>query len=269
MGIVYRARHRKLDRDVALKMILAGAHASSDQLQRFVLEARAVAHLQHPNIVQIFEVGEQEGLPYFSLEYVDGQRLDKLVRGKTLPHIDAATIIETLARVMHYAHEHGVLHRDLKPANVLLTKSGIPKVTDFGLAKRLQDVGDSASTRTGTIMGTPSYMSPEQASGNVRELGPATDQYSLGAMLYEFLTGRPPFLAASRNLCLSSMPDSTFDFAFLLGLRAKTSVDWLLACSTPTSFGRQTPCLDHKSLATTCDHNSARNNQSGKADVFL
>ena len=197
MGIVYRAKHRKLDRDVALKMILAGAHASADQLQRFVLEARAVAHLQHPNIVQIFEVGEQEGLPYFSLEYVDGQSLDKLIRGKTLPHIDAAKIIESLARVMHYAHEHGVLHRDLKPANVLLTKSGIPKVTDFGLAKRLQDVGDSASTRTGTIMGTPSYMSPEQASGNVRELGPATDQYSLGAMLYEFLTGRPPFLAAN------------------------------------------------------------------------
>jgi eukaryotic-like serine/threonine-protein kinase len=197
MGIVYCARDRKLERDVALKMVLSGAHASEEQLQRFVSEAKAVAHLQHPNIVQIFEVGEQDGLPFFSLEFVDGLSLDKLVRGKTLPYLEAAKLIETLARVMQYAHQHGVLHRDLKPANVLLTKAGIPKVTDFGLAKRLEDVGDSASTRTGTIMGTPSYMSPEQASGLVRELGPATDQYSLGAMLYEFLTGRPPFLAAN------------------------------------------------------------------------
>ncbi len=196
MGIVYKARHKKLGRDVALKMVLAGAHASQEQLLRFTSEARAVAHLQHPNIVQIFEVGEHDGLPYFSLEYVDGASLDRRLAGKPLPSEEAAQMMETICRAMQYAHDHGVLHRDLKPANVLLSSQGTPKVTDFGLAKRLEDIDDSSSTRTGTIMGTPSYMSPEQALGRVHELGPATDQYSLGAMLYEFMIGRPPFLAA-------------------------------------------------------------------------
>ena len=195
MGIVYKARQTKLGRDVALKMVLAGAHASDDVLTRFIAEAKAVAHLQHPNIVQIFEVGEHEGLPFFSLEYVDGNSLDKRVAGKPLPPEDAARLTITLCEAMQYAHEHGVLHRDLKPANILMTSAGVPKVTDFGLAKRLEDADDTSSTRTGTIMGTPSYMSPEQARGAVKELGPATDQYSLGAILYEFLTGRPPFVA--------------------------------------------------------------------------
>ena len=196
MGIVYKAFHETLKRTVALKMILSGEHASREQLERFISEAKAVAHLQHPNIVQIFDIGEHESLPFFSLEFVDGDSLDKRLAGKPLSSIEAAELMETVSRAMQYAHDHGILHRDLKPANILLTQEGVPKVTDFGLAKSMEDSDDSSTTRTGTIMGTPSYMSPEQARGSIRELGPATDQYSLGAMLYEFLTGRPPFLAA-------------------------------------------------------------------------
>ncbi len=195
MGIVYKARHKKLGREVALKMVLAGSHASEEQLERFIAEAKAVAHMQHPNIVQIFEVGEHEGLPFFSLEYVDGDSLDKQVRQQPLDPQYAARLTETLTRAMQYAHDNKVLHRDIKPANVLVSSQGVPKITDFGLAKRLEDADDAGSTRTGTIMGTPAYMSPEQARGDVHALGPATDQYSLGAMLYEFLTGRPPFMA--------------------------------------------------------------------------
>jgi serine/threonine protein kinase/tetratricopeptide (TPR) repeat protein len=195
MGIVYKARHTKLGRQVALKMVLAGGHASKQLLQRFIAEAQAVAHLQHPNIVQIFEVGEHEGLPYFSLEYVNGSSLDKKIAGKPLPADEAARLMITLSDAMQYAHDHGVLHRDLKPANVMTTQDGVPKVTDFGLAKRLEESEDSGTTREGTVMGTPSYMAPEQARGAIAELGPATDQYSLGAMLYEFLTGRPPFMS--------------------------------------------------------------------------
>lgn len=193
MGVVYLARQAALNRDVALKMVLAGNHASKNQLTRFQAEARAVAQLQHPNIVQVFEVGEHQGLPYFSLEFVDGVSLDQLLGGKPLPPREAAKIAEKICRAMQYAHDRGILHRDIKPANILLTKDQQPKVTDFGLAKQLDDE-DSLSTKAGTIMGTPSYMSPEQAQGLVDELSPASDQYSLGALLYELLTGRPPFL---------------------------------------------------------------------------
>lgn len=196
MGVVYRARHQQLGRDVALKMVLAGAHASKEQLERFIQEARAVAHLQHPNIVQIFEVSEQQGLPYFSLEFVDGMPLDKRLKDGMLTDREAAEMMQTICVAMQYAHDNKILHRDIKPANILLTTDGAPKVTDFGLAKKLEDADESSSTRTGTVMGTPSYMSPEQAKGLIHELGPATDQYSLGAMLYEFLTGRPPFIGA-------------------------------------------------------------------------
>ncbi|MFN5466920.1 MAG: protein kinase domain-containing protein [Pirellulaceae bacterium] len=196
MGIVYRARQNKLGRPVALKMVLGGAHATEQALDRFIIEAKAVAHLQHPNIVQIFEVGEYDNLPFFSLEFVNGSSLDRYLNGKPLSQDEAAKLMITLCEAMQYAHNNGILHRDLKPANVLLTKEGVPKITDFGLAKNLEEQADeSKSTSDGTIMGTPSYMSPEQARGAVHELGPATDQYSLGAMLYEFLTGRPPFLA--------------------------------------------------------------------------
>ena len=191
MGVVYKARHEKLGRVVALKMVLAGAHASPDQLARFYTEAQAVAHLQDPGIVQIYEVGEHDGLPYFSLEFVSGGSLSERIDGKPRPPREAAETLLALARTMAVAHKNTIIHRDLKPANVLLTPDGKPKVTDFGLAKRLDD--DSGQTRSGAIMGTPSYMSPEQAWGLGPQIGPATDQYALGAILYEMLVGRPPF----------------------------------------------------------------------------
>jgi eukaryotic-like serine/threonine-protein kinase len=195
MGVVYKARQRGLNRLVALKMVLAGSHAGPEALARFQIEAEAVASLQHPNIVQIYEVGEHLGLPFFSLEYVDGGTLAHLAAGKPLPPAKSAQVVEMLARAMAVAHQRGVVHRDLKPANVLLTADGTPKITDFGLAKRLE--GDSSQTRSGTLMGTPSYMAPEQARGETREIGPAADQYALGAILYELLTGRPPFQGAT------------------------------------------------------------------------
>ena len=196
MGVVYKARQRGLNRLVALKMVLAGAHASAQQLSRFNIEAEAVARLQHPNIVQIYEVGEQEGLPFFSLEFVNGGPLDKKIAGMPQSAAESAQMTEAMARAMHFAHEQGIAHRDLKPANILLTSDGIPKITDFGLAKRLEEM-DSSQTRTGTIMGTPSYMAPEQARGEVHSVGPLSDLYTLGAILYELLTGRPPFQGAS------------------------------------------------------------------------
>jgi serine/threonine-protein kinase len=193
MGVVYKARQKGLNRWVALKMILGGAHAGGERLARFRLEAESVARLQHPNIVQVYEVGEHDGLPFFSLEFVDGGTLDQKVHRRPQPPREAAFLTETLARAVQYAHEHGVVHRDLKPANVLLARGGEPKITDFGLAKRLE--GDSGQTQTGAVMGTPSYMAPEQARGEVRGVGPLADVYSLGAVLYELLTGRPPFQA--------------------------------------------------------------------------
>jgi serine/threonine-protein kinase len=194
MGIVYKARQRGLKRLVALKMILSGGHASEQELARFRAEAEAVARLQHPNIVQIYEVGEEKGLPFFSLEFVDGSNLNKKIAGTPLPPREAAALLQKLAEAMHYAHEHGIIHRDLKPSNVLLTRDGAPKVGDFGLAKQLDNAGQ---TQSGAVMGTPSYMAPEQASGKTKEIGPGTDVYALGATLYECLTGRPPFRAST------------------------------------------------------------------------
>jgi serine/threonine-protein kinase len=195
MGVVYKARQRGLKRLVALKMILAGEHAGPRELARFRTEAEAVAQLQHPNIVQIYEVGEQDGRPFFSLEYVDGGSLAKTIAGTPQPPREAARLVEVLARAVACAHARGVIHRDLKPANILLTRDGTPKITDFGLAKRLE--AGSGQTHTDTILGTPSYMAPEQAEGQARDVGAHADVYALGAVLYELLTGRPPFKAAT------------------------------------------------------------------------
>jgi serine/threonine protein kinase len=221
MGIVYKARQLGLNRLVAIKMILAGPHARPEQLARFRTEVEAVAQLRHPHIVQIYEVGEWRAadvsppMPYFSMEFVDGGNLAQKLSTTLLPVYQAAQLVETLAGAIHSAHQHGIIHRDLKPANVLLASGGreppeeslrsggsrpplaqdTPKITDFGLAKQLKD--EKGQTQTGAIMGTPSYLSPEQAEGKTREIGPATDIYALGAILYEMLTGRPPFQGES------------------------------------------------------------------------
>jgi serine/threonine-protein kinase len=194
MGVVYKARQVGLNRIVALKMILSGHHAGAQELARFRLEAEAVARLQHPNIVQIYQVGEADGRPFLALEYVGGGTLAARV-GQPLPVDEAARLAEVLARAMHAAHQRHIVHRDLKPGNILLTEDGCPKVTDFGLAKHIDSQTDQ--TRTGAVLGTPEYMAPEQAEGKRGSIGPATDVYALGAILYELLTARPPFRAAS------------------------------------------------------------------------
>jgi tRNA A-37 threonylcarbamoyl transferase component Bud32 len=195
MGVVYKARQVSLQRVVALKMILSGAHARTRDLDRFRSEAMAVARLHHPNIVEIYDFGEHNDLPYYSLEFVEGGSLSRKIRGKPLSPLDAAHLAEELARAIHYCHQHGILHRDLKPSNILLTIDGVAKISDFGLAKQLED--DPGRTKSGMVMGTPSYMAPEQTQGRSRDIGPHTDVYALGAILYEMLTGRPPFRAES------------------------------------------------------------------------
>ncbi len=194
MGVVYKARDVRLKRLVALKMILAGAHARPEERDRFRREAEAVARLQHPNVVHVYEVGEQDGRPFLALEYVGGGSLAERLGGKPQPADEAARLVRALALAVHAAHRQGIVHRDLKPANVLLAEDGTPKVTDFGLAKRLDEAG---LTQTGAVLGTPSYMAPEQAVGDSRGVGPHTDVYALGAILYELLTGRPPFEGAT------------------------------------------------------------------------
>jgi tetratricopeptide (TPR) repeat protein/tRNA A-37 threonylcarbamoyl transferase component Bud32 len=193
MGVVYKARQISLDRLVALKMIRDGALAGSEQRARFRLEGEVVARLQHPNIVQIFEVGDFDGHPYCALELIEGASLARALAGRPQPSREAARMLATIARAIHYAHQRGVVHRDLKPSNVLLTTDGRPKVTDIGVAKRLDT--DAGHTPAGAILGTPSYMAPEQAGGKGKEVGPLADVYALGAILYVILTGRPPFRA--------------------------------------------------------------------------
>jgi hypothetical protein len=195
MGVVYKARHLALDRVVALKLVRAGDDASAQERLRFRREVEAAARLQHPHIVQVFEVGEHEGFPYCALEFIDGGSLAEKLRGGPLPPAEAAGLVRALAEAVHLAHSRNVVHRDLKPANVLLTQTGTPKVADFGLARRLDD--DSGVTQAGAVVGTPSYMAPEQAAGRGHEAGPAADVWALGAILYECLTGRPPFRGAT------------------------------------------------------------------------
>jgi serine/threonine-protein kinase len=194
MGVVYKATQVALHRTVALKMILSGDHAGPEERLRFLAEAEAVAAIGHPGIVQVYDFGTHDGLPFFALEFCPGGSLADRLAGNPLPAREAAALVETLARAVQAAHQAGVVHRDLKPQNVLLGADGTPKVTDFGLAKRVE--GGSGLTQTGAILGTPSYMAPEQASGS-KEIGPAADVWSLGAILYECFTGRPPFRAAT------------------------------------------------------------------------
>jgi formylglycine-generating enzyme required for sulfatase activity/tRNA A-37 threonylcarbamoyl transferase component Bud32 len=195
MGIVYKAQQIALRRVVALKMILHGDYADDADRRRFRTEAETIAQLQHPQIVQIYDVGEHNGLPYFSLEYCAGGSLEKQLAGTPWEQKRAAALIEVLARAVHAAHQAGLVHRDLKPGNILLTADGTPKVTDFGLVKRIGGGGD---TQSGVILGTPEYMAPEQAGGKSKQVGPAADIYALGTILYELLTGRPPFKAATQ-----------------------------------------------------------------------
>jgi hypothetical protein len=194
MGVVYQATQTALRRTVALKMLLSGGHASPEELFRFRAEATAIAGLQHPNIVQVHEVGEHNGLPFISLEFCAGGSLAGRLRNGHMSDVQAAELVETLARAVTVAHRAGIVHRDLKPANVLFTADGTPKVADFGLAKYM---GEAGLTASGAVMGTPSYMAPEQALGEVRSIGPAADVYALGAILYECLAGLPPFTGKS------------------------------------------------------------------------
>ena len=197
MGVVYKARQVNLNRIVALKMILAGRLANEVEVKRFYREAEAAAGLDHPGIVPIFEVGRHEGQHYFSMGFVEGQGLGQKVAAGPLPPREAATLARQVAEAVQYAHEHGVIHRDLKPANVLLDAKGRPRVTDFGLAKKLER--DSGLTASGQVMGTPSYMPPEQASGRGRTSARRPTSTGPGAVLYHLLIGRPPFQSGGSN----------------------------------------------------------------------
>ena len=190
-GVVYRARQRSLNRTVALKVIGLGHWATQAHLKRFRLEAEAAASLEHPGIVPIHEVGERDGSCYFSMKFVEGGQLDAVAKREPIPPRRAAELIAKIARIVHYAHEHHILHRDIKPGNILLDQKGEPHLTDFGLARLVET--ESTVTRTMEVLGTPSYMAPEQAVGNNAQLTSATDVYGLGAVLYQLLTGHPPF----------------------------------------------------------------------------
>lgn len=229
MGIVFKARHRKLGRHVALKMSRAGSYASGPEQERFRREAESVAALRHANVVQIYDVGEFAGRPFFTMELMEGGSLTQRQAGAPQSAGEAAALVATLAEAVHAAHQGGIVHRDLKPANILFASDGTPKVTDFGLARRLE--GGAELTLSGVPLGTPSYMAPEQARGHSREIGPAADVYALGAILYELLTGRPPF-------------------------RGETSSETLLQVLhqepvPPSRFNRRTP-RDLQTICLTC-----------------
>lgn len=195
MGVVFKARHKELKRPVALKMILSGQLASPELIKRFQDEARAAAALHHPNIVSIYEAGQQQGQPFFAMQFIGGPSLAKRLEEGPLEPEAAARLIQQIAQAVAHLHQNNIVHRDLKPSNILLDEEGCPYVSDFGLVKVV--TGESHRTSTGVIVGTPSYMAPEQASGHAEMVGPLSDVYSLGVILYELLTGRPPFREAT------------------------------------------------------------------------
>lgn len=212
MGVVYKARQISLNRTVALKMIQAGALATPAEVKRFHAEAEAIAQLHHPNIVAVYEIGEHEGQHYFSMDYVAGRTLAEIVHDGPLPAIRAATYVKTVAVAVQYAHQQGILHRDLKPANIIIDENDQPRITDFGLAKRFQDsalrIPHSALTLSGQVLGSPNYLPPEQAEPKRGMLGPPSDVYALGAILYHLITGRPPFQAESLTTLLQQVIES-------------------------------------------------------------
>jgi len=195
MGIVYKTYDPKLKRIVALKVLLSGEAASGEEVERFFREAESAASLHHPNIVPIHELDIHEGKHFFTMDFIEGRPLSKMIKDETIPPRRAVEMIRDVALAVHHAHEQGVIHRDLKPANILLTEDGRPMVTDFGLAKQVQ--ADSSLTQSGSALGTPSYMAPEQARGRVKEIDARTDVYALGAVLYEMVAGMPPFVGAT------------------------------------------------------------------------
>lgn len=195
MGVVFRARQLILKREVAIKMLLRGKLATEDDEARFRQEAESVAGLDHPGIVPVYEVGEIDGHRFYSMRYVHGETLGQRLDNRQMPPRQGAEILKKVCQAVHYAHQHGVLHRDLKPSNIMIDENGEPHITDFGLARPISDA--PSLTRTGAVLGTPAYMAPEQAAGNRGQLGPASDVYSLGSILYHILTGRAPFQAST------------------------------------------------------------------------
>src|SRR5262249_38453000 len=205
-GIVYRARQKSLNRTVALKVIGLGNWATEAHVKRFRREAEAAASLKHPGIVPIHEVGERDGSCYFSMKFVEGGQLDEVVRREPMPPRCAVELIAKVARTVHYAHEHGILHRDIKPGNILLDQKGEPHLTDFGLARLVET--ESTVTRTLEVLGTPSYMAPEQAVGNNEAVSSVTDVYGIGAVLYQLLTAHPPFAGGTTYETIKLLLDS-------------------------------------------------------------
>jgi len=226
MGIVYKARQVSLNRIVAIKMILSGQLATENEIQRFLAEAETAANLQHPNIVAIHEVGEHQGQHYFSMDYVEGKDLSHVVGKSPLPVAEAAKFVKTIAEAIQYAHDNGIYHRDLKPQNVLIDRDGQPRITDFGLAKRLGQ--DESLTVTGAVIGSPQYMSPEQARGSKDQVGPRSDIYSLGGLLYFLLTASPPIRGSSTIDILKQVIDGVPDS--LRKLNAKVPQDIETIC---------------------------------------
>src|SRR5437762_5041725 len=205
-GVVFRARQKSLNRTVALKVISLGQWASKAHLKRFRLEAEAAARLEHPGIVPIHEVGERDGSCYFSMKFVEGGQLDEVVRRESMSTRQAAELIAKVARTVHFAHEHGILHRDIKPGNILLDAKGEPHLTDFGLARLVES--ESSVTQTLDVLGTPSYMAPEQAVGNNAAVSSVTDVYGIGAVLYQLLTGHPPFAGGTTYETIKLLEDT-------------------------------------------------------------